>query len=264
MPKATLAVTGVLKSVTPKHAEGTTYNYQTQQNESKGNTLDLLISVKVPSPKPPLSYPAWVRAGDGLPWNVNEAIKDAERELTKLEREDAVAEKPAKPPAKGAHWFSPLAEVTDESPANMVVGQCAGHPKCGRTEPDGAKCWAVPDLEALRDRARLALTDATAARDGLRQEKYTKYHAACIEQTQTAMLAAMGSGMFFALLGQEVKVDFRPSDRIFQPMLEIAQTMPGQVALPTMEMLNPGGLVATAEDEDDEDDEDDFDDGDDE
>lgn len=255
MPKTVpISVTGILKTVAPKHESG--YDYVGGRNVPKGNTLDLLISVKVPSPRPPMDYAKWVRAGDGLPWNVNEAIRDAERDLTKLEREDAVAETPAKAPARGAHWFAPLTEVTDDSPANMVVGQCAGSPKCGRTEPDGVKCYPVPDLETLRASTKQRLDDAIAAREGLRQEKYGKYFDDCVAQTRAAMLASMGSGMFFALLGQEVKVDFRPSDRIFQPMLEIAQNMPGQVTLPTMEALNPGGLVSAGEDDEDEDEED--------
>lgn len=254
--KNTLTVEGILKAVTPKHAEGT--EWVGGRNVPKGNTLDLLISVKVPSPKPPASYDKWLRE-EGRDWDNERKIQEKQRQLQK--QLDAGA--PAVKPPRGGHFFKaqPAEGATEEHPE----GSCIGHKKCGNLVPDGVKCHAMPEAPSkddLKEQLQTELNAFIAEIDVGRRAKYDQYVEACNTQTQKAMLASLGSGMFFALMGQEVKVDFAPSDRVFQPMLDAAKTLPGMLSLPESAAPEPSapevveltmGSNAAPEDDDEDD-----------
>jgi len=260
--KSSLTVEGVLKAVTPKHQEGD--QWVGGRNVPKGNTLDLLISVRIPAPKPPKAYDRW-KNDEGRDWDVDRKITAKQNELQKqLDAAAAGTAKDPKPP-RGGHWFKPQPEesATEEKPA----GVCTGHPKCGNLAFDGVKCHelpAAPSTDELKAQLQAELAAFIAGFDVERAAKYNRYVAECNEQTQKAMLASLGSGMFFALLGQEVKVDFAPSDRVFQPMLEAAKSLPGMmvladVAAPPVDVTEAPSLTMgsnASADDDDEDDED--------
>ena len=227
----TLSVVGILKAVTPKHQEGD--RWVGGQNVPKGNTLDLLISVNVPAPKPARDYDDWRR-------NVHQdynSTREMQSLVDRLNKDLAtIAEDPykAKPP-KGGHWFKAATSEDVEAQkegGTLAIGQCIGHPKCGKTEPDAKKCFRLQTSEELTEIAQNAVNELAQTQHDKRIAAYQEYFTKCNEQTKLAMLASMGTGMFFALMGQELKVDFAPSDRIFQPMLDAAQGIAGTMQLP--------------------------------
>lgn len=262
-----LVVTGKLLAAEPKSG-GEGVDYVGGRQVPKTNKLRLVIEVPIPRPTPPTDFDTWRDRGDEDRYQRERPLEDLRR---KLEKELAEEPKPVKPP-KGAHWFRPAVEADvgtvvalkaiAAGRADLALGACTGHPKCGRTEPDGVKCHEAPafSFEERKARAQARLNQASAAGQVKLLADYNAYVVKATADTRTALAASLGSGLFFALLNQEVQVTFEPSNRVFQPLLDVARSLPQQVQLetPVLESLPEGRHDEELElglDDDDDDDE---------
>lgn len=76
---------------------------------------------------------------------------------------------------------------------------------------------ARDELEAKNDAEYAALDQELLA---IRQQAYDKYVAKATNKLNSAMTATLSTGLFVALLGQNVTLTLQPSSELFQPMLD--------------------------------------------
>lgn len=252
-------VEAVLTGVQPKFGKAESYG------QPKPNVLVLTAEINLPAPTPPNSFQKW--ADEYGYRRAEEAGGPLRRQLTdELQKWYAKAAKEAeKLPKlrKPRHYFEAITAIDDPN----VINHCK---VCAIAEPDGETCIdgdatlaaQLKDLQAETDRMR-------EEANGKLLQGYNEYVDRATAKMNRAFAASLGTGLFVAMMGQQIVLTFQPSNDVFQPML--AGVRAAQASIPTStitiggpwpreEMIAlPGGSEAArqqATESDDEEDED--------